>query len=173
ATKKAAPKKKGATTKVLAKAAQRKPQSKKSVVQKTSSKRAASNGTPSHKTSNSRSPARESSSTPQIARRDRAGHFNPRYEAELRARSREGRDEDEVEAFVHGSHSRDDLAEELGEETIATMTTGEDEHKESLEEAVDEEIGGPFVETSSASEFTGGSDGSNPAGATREPFPKT
>jgi hypothetical protein len=107
-------------------------------------------------------------------RRDRAGHFDPRYEADLRAKSLEGHDDPKDEAaFVRGSRSRDDLAEELGEETVQTMTTGEDAHEESLEQDVDEERGGPFVESSSNSEFAGGNDESNPADATREPFPKT
>ena len=38
---------------------------------------------------------------------------------------------------------------------------------------VDEETGGPFVETSGAIEFAEGTDASNPEDAKREPFPKT
>src|SRR6185503_12281634 len=100
--------------------------------------RAAAIDRTSHKTTNGRSTARASRPVAQVTRRDRAGHFDPRYEAELRAKSLEGRGGDDAKPFVRGSRSGDDLAEELGEETIATMTTGEDEHKESLEQAVDE-----------------------------------
>jgi hypothetical protein len=53
------------------------------------------------------------------------------------------------------------------------MTTGEDDTSESLDRFADEEVGGPFVESSSKQEFAEGSDASNPADATREPFPKT
>jgi hypothetical protein len=107
-----------------------------------------------------------------VHRRDRAGHLDPRYAAELRAKSREGKEESDERAFI-GSRTGDDLAENLGEEVVETMTTGEDEATDTLDKFADEEVGGPFVESSGNKEFAEGSDASNPADATREPFPKT
>ncbi len=54
-----------------------------------------------------------------------------------------------------------------------TVTSGEDGGEDTLDEATPEENGGPFVETSAATEFAYGTDRSNPSGATREPFPKS
>jgi hypothetical protein len=53
------------------------------------------------------------------------------------------------------------------------MTSGEDQLGDDLEAEVDEDKGGPFVETSGNTEFAGGTDESNIPEATREPFPKT
>ena len=75
------------------------------------------------------------------------------------------------EAFVTSSFTGDDLAEELAEAGVLSMTTGQDELGDQLEASVDEDQGGPFVETSANVEFAGGTDESNIATATREPFP--
>jgi hypothetical protein len=107
-----------------------------------------------------------------VHRRDRAGHLDPRYAKELRAKSREGKESSDDRAFV-GNRPADDLADNLGEEAVETMTSGEDEGTEKLDRFEDEEIGGPFVESTSGKEFAEGDDASNPADATREPFPKT
>ena len=77
------------------------------------------------------------------------------------------------EAFAVAALTDDDLAEELAEAAVASMTTGEDELTDALAAEVEEELGGPFVETSAGTEFAGGTDASNIAGATREPFPRT
>jgi hypothetical protein len=109
-----------------------------------------------------------------VRREDRAGHLDPSYAAELLAKSREAHDaSDDQPAFVQGNRSGDGLAEELGEEAVETMTSGEDDGGEGRNEFVDEEVGGPFVESSAQKEFADGSDESNPDDATREPFPKT
>ncbi|MDB4938477.1 MAG: histone protein [Labilithrix sp.] len=105
------------------------------------------------------------------ARRDATGHLDPSYARDLRARSRATRDDD-TRAFLRGSRSKDDLAEELGEEAVATMTSGEDQ-SERLEAEVDEERGGPFVPSRGRKEFARGTDKSNPRSASREPFPRT
>jgi len=76
-------------------------------------------------------------------------------------------------AFLDGLHSRDDLAEELGEETVEAMTSGEYQMEDVLDQVVEEERGGPFVESTAGIEFAEGTDPSNPPDATREPFPKT
>lgn len=107
------------------------------------------------------------------ARRDATGHLTPQYARELRARSRESRDESNNDrAFLRTSRSNDDLAEELGEEAVAAMTSGEDQ-SDRLEAEVEEESGGPFVRTRGRDEYARGTDKSNPRSATREPFPKT
>ena len=109
--------------------------------------------------------------TQAIRRRDGAGHLDPKYAAELRARI--GRPEVEPKGFVEGSRSPDDLVEELGEEVIETATSGEYEGEDALNREVPEERGGPFVNTTGAEEFAHGTDASNPKGAKREPFPTT
>jgi hypothetical protein len=63
------------------------------------------------------------------------------------------------------------LAEVLGETFIETATTGEDEAESMLEQEVPEERGGPFVQSTAGREFAEGTDGSNPKGSKREPFP--
>ena len=108
-----------------------------------------------------------------VHRRDRAGHLDPKYAADLRKKSAEGKEPEDKGAFLSGARSPDDLAEGLGEDTVGTMTSGEDEGAESRDQFADEEIGGPFVESSGKNEFADDSDESNPDDATREPFPKT
>ena len=127
---------------------------------------------PAAKKASARAPS--AAKTNGIRRRDRAGHLEPHYAADLLAKGREGHDADDGQpAFLRGTHSGDGLAEELGEEAVETMNSGENESGETREQFVDEEIGGPFVESSAKREFADGNDASNPDDATREPFPKT
>ena len=94
-----------------------------------------------------------------VRRHDRAGHLDPRYAATLREKSLESRDASDAEpAFVTGASSSDDLAEEFGEEAVETMTTGEDEGGDARNQFVDEEIGGPFVESSGKTEIANDND---------------
>ncbi len=65
----------------------------------------------------------------------------------------------------------DSLAEELGEAAVSSETSGDQEAENIRDEDLDEEEGGPFVETSAEQEFAAGTDGSNPADAERETFP--
>jgi len=113
-------------------------------------------------------------STSVVKRRDGTGHLDPKYAADLRAKSRESVDDlGNDPAFLKGKfHTKDSLAEELGEDAVRTMTSGEDQ-SERIQLRVEEEIGGPFVPTSGGQEFARGTDRSNPRKATREPFPKT
>ncbi|MET0592129.1 MAG: hypothetical protein ABW133_05480, partial [Polyangiaceae bacterium] len=106
-------------------------------------------------------------------RRDATGHLDPAYARDLRALSREGRDDSDNRAFFNRPRSGDDLAEELGEEAVTTMTSGEDQSEHLLGQEVEEERGGPFVKTRGSDEFARGTDRSNPRDATREPFPRT
>jgi hypothetical protein len=106
-------------------------------------------------------------------RRDGSGRLNPQYARDLRALSREHRNDSDDRAFFKTPRSGDDLAEELGKEAVATMTSGEDQSEHLISEEVEEERGGPFVKTRSGEEFAEGTDRSNPRDATREPFPRT
>jgi len=107
-----------------------------------------------------------------VRRRDRAGHIDPKYAADLLKLSRDARDHD-GRAFIAGSRSKDGLAEGLGEEFVQEATSAEYEGREYLDSENTEEWGGPFIETPAAVEFAQGTDPSNPKDATREPFPKT
>jgi hypothetical protein len=106
-----------------------------------------------------------------LRRRTSSGHIDPQYAADLLAQS--GGPRDDRPSFIPRPRSTDDLAEELGEEFVASATTGEHEGEDTLDQVVDEESGGPFVETTGAVEFARGTDLSNPKDAKREPFPKT
>ena len=124
-----------------------------------------------HRATTKKKPRARAEGTPsrKPIRTDRAGHYDPRYAADLRAKS--GRPASEPDAFVRLPRSHDALAEELGEEATRSMTTGETQ--DPMDTIVDEELGGPFVTSSVAEEVARGPDASNPRGATREPFPKT
>jgi hypothetical protein len=99
--------------------------------------------------------------------------MDPKHAKHLLELAREGRESDPEGAFIERPSSEDDLAEELGEAAVASMTSGADVLASDLEAEVPEERGGPFVETSADTEFAGGTDESNIAEATREPFPTT
>jgi hypothetical protein len=104
---------------------------------------------------------------------DGAGHMDPEHAKRLLELAREGKEADETVGFVKGQHHHDDLAEELAEAAVASMTSGEDQLGDELEAEVAEETGGPFVKTTAGTEFAEGTDASNIPEATREPFPTT
>lgn len=106
---------------------------------------------------------------------DGAGHMDPEHAKRLLELARGGKDSDadSAEAFLKKPRSNDDLAEELGEATVESMTSGEGELTSDLEAEVAEERGGPFVKTTGGTEFAEGTDESNIPEATREPFPTT
>jgi hypothetical protein len=109
-----------------------------------------------------------------ITRRDATGHLDPKYAADLRARSHaSAEDLGNDNAFLRRSRAHDPLTEELGEEAVSTMTSGEDQSARMQDLEVEEESGGPFVTTSGREEYALGTDQSNPGDATREPFPTT
>ena len=105
-----------------------------------------------------------------IHRRDATGHLDPKYAADLRARSLASAPHDADVAFLGRAKSLDPLAEALGEEFVEAATTGEDAGN-ALNDSVPEEQGGPFIVTKARTEFAMGFDRSNPEDATREPFP--
>jgi hypothetical protein len=113
------------------------------------------------------------SGSPRVHGFDGSGHMDPARAERLLELSREGKDGSNASAFVADPETDDDLAEELAEAAVASMTSGEDQLSSDLEAVVEEDQGGPFVETSGNTEFAGGTDESNIAEATREPFPKT
>jgi hypothetical protein len=102
---------------------------------------------------------------------DNAGHLDPFRATRLLEISSETRARLPEDAFVAGSAAEDDLAEELGEGAVVAMTSGEDIVVEHFNLDVEEDWGGPFVESTASKEFAGGTDESNIPEATREPFP--
>ena len=109
--------------------------------------------------------------TSRVDHRDGAGHLNPAYAASLYERASLRAENSIGRAFVSRPWSADSAAEGSGEEFVRTVTSGEDGGEDELDDVTLEERGGPFVETSGATEFAYGTDASNPVGATREPFP--
>lgn len=107
------------------------------------------------------------------APRPSAGHLDPGHAARLRRLSHETEVTDTDVAFVAEAHSSDDMTERLGEEAVSAMTKGGSQHADDWDTPVEEEDGGPFVETGGEEEFATGTDASNTADATREPFPTT
>jgi hypothetical protein len=102
---------------------------------------------------------------------DNAGHLDPFRAMRLLEIAWETRARLPEEAFFAGSAADDDLAQELGEGAVVAMTSGEDIVVEHFNLDVEEDWGGPFVESSASKEFAGGTDESNIPEATREPFP--
>ena len=115
-------------------------------------------------------PRASDSPTPPVGY-DGSGHLAAREARYLLDLAHATRTTESDEAFVSSTFTDDDLAEELAEAAVTSMTTGQDELVEQLETDVDEDRGGPFVETSGNVELAGGTDESNIAEATREPFP--
>jgi hypothetical protein len=175
---KAAPKKKRVVAKAkpakkVAKAASKKASPKKAAPKAVAAKKAAPKRAASKVAAKAKPAAKVKRAAPApIKRRDGAGHLDPKYAQELRARSR-GKTKDDDRAFLAGARSADSLTEELGEEFVETITSGEDEGNEVRDQRVAEEVGGPFTLTNGNTEFAEGTDGSNPKTATREPFPRT
>jgi hypothetical protein len=60
-------------------------------------------------------------------------------------RGEPAREREEPETLIPGAE-KDDLAEELGEESVEAATSGQYQAEENLNEEVPEETGGPFVE---------------------------
>jgi hypothetical protein len=112
-----------------------------------------------------------------IRRRDAAGRIDPKYARELLEKARETQNRDDSpeagQAFLKRASSNEALAEEFGEAFVEAVTSGEESEADRHEEITLEENGGPFVETSANEEFAVGTDESNIATATREPFPRT
>ncbi|HEV8549498.1 MAG TPA: hypothetical protein VGQ57_10730 [Polyangiaceae bacterium] len=104
---------------------------------------------------------------------ENAGHLDPERAERLLAGTRARRSKPPESAFVIHSSADDGFAAELGEGVVVAMTSGEDRLADDLNHDVDEDWGGPFVFTTASKEFAHGTDESNIAEATREPFPTT
>ena len=105
---------------------------------------------------------------------DGAGHMDPAHAKRLLELAREGNaTDDDATAFLKKPRAHDALAEELGESAVTSMTSGEDQLSDERDAETAEERGGPFVKTTAGTEFAEGTDESNIAEATREPFPTT
>jgi hypothetical protein len=120
-----------------------------------------------------KTPARPKPAPAPAPRRDATGHLNPKYAADLRARSKESTPPPDADSFVKKSKSSDPLAEELGEGFVRTAVSGEDTLEEASDEVTTEESGGPFLDSPAQTEFAQGTDASNPKDAEKEPFPTT
>lgn len=110
--------------------------------------------------------------TTKVSRRRRDARVEELHLESLRALAGERRRHDDV-AFLRGPRSAEALAEQLGEEFIAGATGSVDEGQDLRDQLVEEELGGPFIETSARTELARGFDASNPRGSKREPFPTT
>jgi hypothetical protein len=106
-----------------------------------------------------------------LRRYDRPGHLDPAHAGRLLALARAGREVEDDSAFLRTSAEADDLACELGQTTVASMTSGEGVLTNELEAQVEEDVGGPFVETSASEEFGEETDEEDARDATREPTP--
>lgn len=126
-------------------------------------------------TSSKLSPKAPASPPASPPKRDGAGHLDPKVSSKLKAIQRESRagTPTDAKAFVTAARSTDAMAEQFGESVITMATSGEDDGADVRDALVQEELGGPFVKTSSKTEFARGVDASNPKGATREATPKS
>jgi hypothetical protein len=82
------------------------------------------------------------------------------------------RAEHEVPIVLDGGLARDGEGEEMGESFVENATGVDDASMTRREAQTPDEVGGPFVETTGATEFAKGTDKSNPKNATREPVPR-
>jgi hypothetical protein len=128
-----------------------------------------------------RTPARKKAKA--VTKASRSAPSNGTSKTEPRARPRRTlllpkshrRRSDDADAFLRvrrdGGMTKDDLAEELGEDFVGSATSGEEQGLKVRDTVLDEESGGPFVTTPAKREFAEGFDASNPEDALREPFP--
>ena len=112
-----------------------------------------------------------------VKRRDGAGRINPQYARELLAKARETKNDDNspenMHAFLKAARATEPLAQEMGENFLETVTSGEEREAERRDEITADEVGGPFVVTTAGEEFATGTDESNIPEALREPLPRT
>lgn len=85
---------------------------------------------------------------------------------------------DDGEAFLPDpqaggpARSRDDLAEMMAEDFVASASSGEEQGENERDRIVAEELGGPFVQSTAEEELADDVDGNNPVDAEAEPFPR-
>jgi hypothetical protein len=136
------------------KAASRKPAARRATARKTAPRKAARKAAPrkaaARKTPVRKPAARKRSAAP----RPRRSAPPPQFDQGTPPREHE-----DAETLIPGARE-DDLAEELGEESVEAATSGQSPAEENLNEEVPEETGGPFVETSADEETGHHTDGS-------------
>lgn len=85
---------------------------------------------------------------------------------------------DDGEAFLPDprnggpSRTRDDLAEMMAESFLSSASSGEEQSQNDRDRVVPEELGGPFIQSTSEEEMVDDVDGNNPLDAEAEPFPR-
>lgn len=131
-------------------------------------KAAAGKKAPARKAAAARAPARKVPAPVAVRRRPAAPRRNgPLPEGDRQLSDPVEAAEEDVRALPEkalfdrdGSGRDDDLAELLGEEFVRSVTSGEEQGVELRDEAVPEEEGGPFVESSGQKEFANTEDDS-------------
>jgi hypothetical protein len=116
--------------------------------------------------------APKSSSARTAVRFDRPGHLADDHAQRLLRLSKRRPPDDFAFLLASRGNTDDDLAEELAEQAVSAMTTGGDTWMESMDKTVDEEEGGPFVETRASREFARGAE-HEVDGFLREALPTT
>lgn len=97
------------------------------------------------------------SSPDSAPRYDRPGHLEDSHAARLLQLSRR-RSSREERGFIFGSAASDDLAEELAEQAVSSMVGAGETWLDMVNAPVEEEEGGPFLESPGAREFAAGSE---------------
>lgn len=172
---------KSAKAKKLTKPARSKTATAKRTKSKTAKSKTANSKTAKSKTAKSRTAKSKTGSVKAAKpaspkkRHLRAVPGAPRTQAPPSARHERS---DDANAFFPDpgegpARTRDDLAEALAEDFVATATSGNDTLEDDLERALPEELGGPFVVTRARDELAFDVDASNPPDATVEPVPRS
>jgi hypothetical protein len=132
---------------------------------------------PSRTSQSNNTPATRTPRKRPVKRRDGAGRIDPQYARELLAKARETRNDDDapenMHAFLKAARAGEPLAQEMGENFLETVTSGEEREAERRDQITPDEVGGPFVVTTAGEEFATGTDESNIPEALREPLPRT
>src|SRR5690242_21504929 len=80
-----------------------------------------------------------------VKRRDGAGRIDPQYARELLAKARETRNDDDsaenMHAFLKAARATEPLAQEMGENFLETVTSGEEREAERRDEITPDEVG--------------------------------
>lgn len=109
-----------------------------------------------------------------VRRYDRPGHLHPAYAARLLALARAGREHADDDELLRASAEEDGLANELGETTLVSMTSGDAAFGRDVAAPAPEEFGGPFVVTSTGDELAEALDEQSPLDVPKvkpRPFP--
>lgn len=153
-TKAAAPKKRAAAKPAKAAAPKKRAQVKpaKATAKSTTKKPTAARAAKAPKTARGSGPQRERSAASMKA----SAELTP-----VQTRTRFEGDDPATVAFVTGHHSTDPEVDELARDALRAATSGQDEQEDQTSEESMAELGGPFVETSEATEIGFGDEAPN------------